>query len=80
MAKKNQKKSEKSEKSGKISVTLDETHQNITKKKTPKKSFLWPGRAEKGPKRVKKKGHLGALFVRKNGIPAIKWVQKGSKK
>ena len=49
-------------KKGKDFVTLDETHQNITQKNTPKKSFLWPGRAEKGAKKGQKRPYLGTFW------------------
>ena len=63
---------ETSEKSENILVTLDETHQNITNK-MPKKSFLWPGRAEKWSK----KAIFGHFLVGENGIPCYKMGPKG---
>ena len=75
---KNPKKSQKIGKNEKILVILDETHQNITKKRQ-KSHFYGPGGPKKGPKRVKK-GHFGHFSVGKMAYLAIRWVQKGSKK
>ena len=59
-------------------VTLDETHQNITKN-TKKVIFM----AREGRKRGQK-GSKNAIFghflLGKMAYLAIKWVQKGSKK
>ena len=66
MAKKYQKKIGKSEKSGKITVKLDETHQNITKKKNAKKVIFMAREGRKGAKkRVKKKAIWGHFLLGK---------------
>ena len=72
MAEKTKKNLKKSEKSEKILVTLDETLPKYHEKNAKKKSFLWPGRAQKGGQKESKNGHFWALFVRENGMPCYK--------
>ena len=43
----------------------------ISRKNAKKRSFLWPGRAEKGAKKGQKRP-FWALFCRENGIPCYK--------